>query len=168
MICQNCKQEVPAAKFCSNCAASLVTAGESRTAPEVDLPWLKAIYTKMGYSIVEPGSATTFAAKHDTSPNFFLDYRKSLRALVATSNWTMKPPTLLDKLNFYKTINFLNTNSIYVQCSVPETDLTTLSVQIGFYICDQVSELDVTMFNDFAVMMVRRVINETRLKPYIG
>ncbi len=171
MICGTCKSDVSAGKFCANCGAPSVVPGESRTAAEVDLPWLVRAYIKCGYTVDEgklKADSTGFSATSEEKPNFWVAFQKSHRTFTVTSSWTItKGPGMFDKAAFYKTINSLNAKTIYVQVSVQENDPTSIDVQVGFFICDQVNEADVIVFDEFAVKLVRGVISDERAMRYL-
>lgn len=169
MICGTCKANVATAKFCSNCGAGLGVSADVRPAAEVTITWLGEIYGRAGYKVddlTDTEATRTFRASHPSNPNVIIDLRPTLRAMTLTSYWNIRSPTMFERGDFFQMLNLLNNKTIYCQCSVSESDLSSLGIQLGFFITDQVSELDVIAFNDFAITVTRRALSEARLHKY--
>jgi hypothetical protein len=166
MLCQNCKTEVSPTKFCSNCGAALAAA-ETKSRSEVTADWLKEIYVGLGYEvgdITRGERESSFLGRHKQNPNVSVDFRPGLRVILVTSMWTIKAPGLMDRGEFFKALNSMNAETIGCQCAVPEKEMDTLFVQLPFFVTDVVSRLDIIAFNELAITLTRRVINQPRVQ----
>jgi hypothetical protein len=110
---------------------------------------------------------TTLFATHKANSNLVLDLRVSVRFLLATSFWNIKPPGLFDKNEFYRTLNQLNLRTIAVQCTCPEKDQTTLGVQVAFFLTDSISTSDLAAFIGQAEYLISYTLQSEKLKPFI-
>jgi len=172
MRCVQCNGEVPTARFCSNCGASLGLSSVVRNRDEFDLDWLSTVLVKLGFT-VEPraatdgGTSTIILVRHNEQPNYVIDYRYEFRVILVTSWWGIKPPGFLGKNELFKTINSLNNKIICAQCSVSENDLSSLEIQTSFFLTDSIAEVDIAAFMEFSAVLVRRVMSQERLKSYV-
>jgi hypothetical protein len=166
MLCKNCNTEVSPSKFCSNCGAALAAA-ESKPRAEVTAEWLKEIYTGLGYEVKEitrTDVSASFFGVHKQNPNVTVDLRPGLRMILVTSNWTIKAPGLMERGEFFRALNSMNLETVCCQCSVPEKEMDSLYVQVSFFVTDVVSRLDIIAFNETAIALTRRVINQPRVQ----
>jgi hypothetical protein len=133
MKCLKCSAELAApTKFCGSCGADLSTQNETRSRADFSLDWVMGIFKDEGYEVTKTeGTAIPqfIAKKPDTAPKFIIEYRDIVRLLMFTTSWAIKPPGLLERLEFYKAVNNANAKTIGFQCSVQEKDLTTLYIQ---------------------------------------
>lgn len=173
MRCSACNADVPAGKFCSNCGGTLRVEAEPRRYDQVDIEWIAAVLKRSDFEVeigkpgTDGGKPTTLLARHRTHPNFMVDLRPTVRYVMFTSYWTVKPPGMLDKGDFFKAVNAANLDTICVQCSVAENDLTTVSVQLGLFLTESMTEVDLAEFVEIASKLVRRAIESDRLKKYM-
>jgi hypothetical protein len=170
MICPNCRGEVGAAKFCSNCGASLAKE-DKKPRGEFSVAWVRGILGDLEYEVseIQTGeNGDSFTARHKAKPNLLVDYRPALRVVLFTSLWTAKVPGMLDQGEFFKSLNSLNNDTVSCQCSVDETSLDTLCIQYSFFVTDVVSRADLTAFVEYANNITNRVVNRPRAKKLFG
>jgi hypothetical protein len=168
MICSNCKSEVSVAKFCSSCGSLLAGQNETRSFDKVDAAWLRDILIGAGYSIEdfkESSDGGSFLARHKDNPNWFVDYRKAIRLVCFSSPWTIRSPSMFQRTDYYAAINKVNQNTVAIQCSVNDAH-DCFTVQCSFFVTESVSRLDIIAFNERAVSLVRRGIQDEALKKF--
>jgi hypothetical protein len=170
MLCKSCNTDVSPSKFCSNCGAVLAAA-ETKPRAEVTAEWLKEIYTGLRYEakeITKTDVSASFFATHKQNPNIVVDLRPSLRMMLVTSSWTIKAPGMMERGEFFRALNSMNLETVCCQCSVPEKEMDTLYVQLSFFVTEVLSRLDIITFNEAAISLTRRVLNQPRVQKVMG
>jgi len=171
MICPNCRAEVAANKFCSNCGTAL-TKEDKMSRAEFSVAWVRDILRDLEYDVSEikkaENDAESFTARHKARFNLILDYRGSLRVLLVTSLWTAKAPGVLDRAEFFKALNSLNSDIVCCQCSVDEKSLDSLYIQYTLFVTDIVSRSDVVSFLELVDSITNRVVHQPRAKAILG
>ena len=171
MICPACKTDVVGpAKFCSNCGADMSSQNDKKSRAEFTIDWVKEIFSSEGYEvgdITEGERGKGFLAKHKGHPNVYVEYRSTISVLKFDTSWSLsKAPGILERLQFFKTVNSMNSETIGCQCSVSENDLSTLTVQFYFYVTESVTRFDITSFNDFCRQICSKVLNNPRIQKF--
>jgi|SRR5579863_1492496 len=161
MICSGCKSEVKPSKFCSSCGEPLTT-GTPVHAAEFSLEWAADTFRSGGYTVTDiVGDAANkcCTAAKKGSPSFLLYYRPEVRMLILQMSFNVPAPTFLGTADHLKAANALNAETLLFKCWFAADKWKTLHCQFGFFVTDVVCPVDVLLFNDAALTMIRNAFS---------
>jgi hypothetical protein len=94
-----------------------------------------------------------------------VEYRDAVRVLMFTTIWgNIKPPGMMQRTEFFKTINSMNYTTMCCQCSVDEKDPGTLYMMFYMYVTESISRLDITSFVNMSGDIALRVTGDPRVR----